>query len=656
MIPHVLAGSTRKDVGMHRSRTLLTTGLAALAAALASAPAASAASAGLFNGTLTVTGTGDPEAITITQGGGIITVTAPTFVADPDDVNNACEKPSATTITCTDAAVTTLAVKAGAGVDTVLDARTTAQGGDNDVIEGEGGNDVLSFGGDQGTAHDVTLKGGADDDTLTKNALAVALDGGPGADTLNAGTRGLNFNDTGGEGNDVFNGAAQLADIVRGEAGADTYTLGNRVPEPDETVDDPGTYQLGNSADLVSYDDRDVAMDFSLDGAANDGVAGENDNVQADIEYVLGGSGVDTMTAGASAVVFQGNGGDDVLTGGPGDDRLGGESGTDTLTGNGGDDQLTDGDFTSTDINNPGPAAGNDKLDGGPGNDSFSVDRGADDIIGGSGQDSLSYYRVIPQDPVLTTPVAVAGFEISLDDVANDGARGAAEGDNVHADIENVGTADGDDVLTGAAGAERFDSRGGNDTITPGAGVDIVDAGAGNDTISAVDGATDRLVCAAGADTVTADLAGGQPDRADVLIDCETIGGTPFPATVPGDTAGPAVTLTGGDLKAGEFRKSLRLRVSVGCDEACSVAGQVFTSSARIAKVGQLQVAGGRLASGTGKRTLTLRVAKKFRKAFKRKLNTKKKRRKGLKLSVSVTARDAAGNTTTKTKTIAVKG
>ena len=49
--------------------------------------------------------------------------------------------------------------------------------------------------------------------------------------------------------------------------------------------------QGGGGADDVGYGKRNAGIAVSLDGVANDGEAGEGDNVGTDVETVSGGSG-----------------------------------------------------------------------------------------------------------------------------------------------------------------------------------------------------------------------------------------------------------------------------------------------------------------------------------------------------------------------------
>src|SRR5207244_13288502 len=106
---------------------------------------------------------------------------------------------------------------------------------------------------------------------------------------------------TSGSGDDVLSGG-----LMDGGPGADTMTDGR-----------------------VTYEDRTNPLTVTLDGIANDGEAGEGDDVER--AAVFGGGGNDTLTAGASGSGLAGGPGNDVITGGPGIDYLSGGDGDDTI-------------------------------------------------------------------------------------------------------------------------------------------------------------------------------------------------------------------------------------------------------------------------------------------------------------------------------------
>ena len=129
---------------------------------------------------------------------------------------------------------------------------------------------------------------------------------------------------------------------------------------------------------------------MSLDGTADNGEAGENDDAKADVENVLGGSDGDQLVGSAD---------DNALTGG----------------------------------------AGNDSVQGGAGNDTLHGGTGADTLAGGAGTDTADY------------GARAAPLTVTLDGGANDGETG--ENDNARADVENVIGGAGDDSLVGSAAA-----------------------------------------------------------------------------------------------------------------------------------------------------------------------------------------------------------
>ena len=203
------------------------------------------------------------------------------------------------------------------------------------VINGAAGNDSLTVG--PNVNENVTENGGDGNDVL---------DGGAGNDTLNGGAG--NDNMWGDFGNDTFDGGTG-ADNMVGGSGTDTAT----------------------------YASRAVGVTVSLDNAANDGQAGEGDNVSATTENVIGGNGNDTISGtNGVASVFNGGNGNDRLFGFSAADTLIGGNGNDQLVGNGSNDLLLGG-------------AGNDLIYGGSGNDNIHGGDNDDTLIGGSGRDFL---------------------------------------------------------------------------------------------------------------------------------------------------------------------------------------------------------------------------------------------------------------------------
>lgn len=358
---------------------------------------------------------------------------------------------------------------------------------------------------------------------LTCNGLAVTITGTAGNDAI-IGTAG---NDviSAGAGNDIvaaLGGDDTVClgpgdDLLDGGAGADTMVA-------DSVADGADTF-VGNSAapagrDVALYTARSTPVNVSLDGVANDGAAGEGDNIATDVAEVDGGSAGDVFdaTAATSQTVLQGGGGNDTLTGnfdlvgGPGDDTLtlvGGSSGS--LIGNDGNDTLIGGPVRDNLSGGNGvdrllAGGGDDELFGGAGNDVLQGEAGTDDLFGEDGDDQLigglgtddliggngndTGSSLVAQDGADifegdagtdTADYSARQFgpgsvlSVSLDNVANDGQPG--EGDNVFADVENVNGAVGPNVITGSGAANVL--RGGQSADT----IRAVDGIAGNDVV-----------------------------------------------------------------------------------------------------------------------------------------------------------------------------
>ena len=139
--------------------------------------------------------------------------------------------------------------------------------------------------------------------------IAATIDGGPGAEQIQ-----------GGAGDDVLSGGPD-PDTLLNSAGADALDGGASVLD---------RVEFGGTAPLR----------ISLDGVADDGQAGEGDNVDPSIEDVSGGAGPDTIVGSAKKNQLLGGGGDDVMNGAGGRDRVRGHEGNDRLTGGSGLDLL----------------------------------------------------------------------------------------------------------------------------------------------------------------------------------------------------------------------------------------------------------------------------------------------------------------------------
>jgi hypothetical protein len=197
-----------------------------------------------------------------------------------------------------------------------------------------------------GAGNDNPVYGGGGDDHLNGGLGTDNLIGGSGNDVID-----------GGPGNDYLEGIAYTSE--GDSAGRDTY-IG------------------GGDSDILNLDGRSEDLALSPDGVANDGAAGEGDNIGPDVLTIVGGHGADTFNGNAAANAFEGGEGNDTINGAGGDDNLVGGAGNDRLTGGDGQDVL-------------GGESGDDVLDGGPGVDRFWGDSIGACIPGycSSGQDQV---------------------------------------------------------------------------------------------------------------------------------------------------------------------------------------------------------------------------------------------------------------------------
>jgi RTX calcium-binding nonapeptide repeat (4 copies) len=372
--------------------------------------------------------------------------------------------------------------------------------------------------------------------------------------------------------------------------------------------------------------------------------------------------------------------------------RMTGDAGNDTLTadqsttfggtilGGAGDDQL-------------GGGGGNDALDGGDGNDTLRGDenyegsgsnsrKGADDIRGGAGIDTMTYAG---HDS--TSIVA------SLDDQANDGQPG--EGDNVHADVENLtGDYNGsgntltgsaaanqlegasqNDTLAGGGGNDRLRSFGGNDRLDGGAGDDFLEAGfdddvldggpgtdsfvgdetrsntigTGNDTILARDGIAEPVSCGPGADQATVDA--NDIVATDPQNGCETVDrGAAAPGGGGGATTPGAFPLS---LGASSVKASKSGRVTIKLK--CTLTGAAgCNGTLRLASAKKVKIDGKRKSFSLGSKSFSIAPGKSARVVFKlSKANRAAlKKLKRVKLLATATERAAPPRKVSKTVTL----
>lgn len=306
-----------------------------------------------------------------------------------------------------------------------------------------------------------------------------------------------------GPGPDVIE-SSPGADLVRTGGGFDRFNGG---PHPDG----PDNVYLGEDATgTIDYSRRNGDLRYDPNGLADDGAAGEDDNLGG-ASLVKTGAGDDVLNGGAHSLygnVLIGGGGDDTIHGTSNSDDLFGGKGDDELVGGKGDDLLTDPSYRAR-----GSDSGNDVGAGGAGRDEIQLGSGDDDAVGGKGDDRIALG---------------AGEDRAVGDSGRDLIKLGSGQDR------GAGGAGGDLVL-GEQGEDEIFGGPGNDRLSGDSGRDLLLGDAGNDRIAAgmivanalelpeflassgaLEAKPDRIDCGGGRD-------GAKPGDGDSTTGCEAI-------------------------------------------------------------------------------------------------------------------------------------
>ncbi len=280
------------------------------------------------------------------------------------------------------------------------------------------------------------------------------------------------------------------ADLIRTGEGRDVFRGGPVADGPDD-VDLGDAYE-----DTIDYSERSEDVRYDPNGLADDGAAGEDDELGA-AATVSTGAGADTLvSAGEDALKYGAT-----LSGGRGADKLLGSPKSDLLIGGGGDDDLFGGEGGDAllDPTYGGEGkSGNDSGVGGPGGDEIELGSGDDEASGGSGRDEIE-----------------AG-------PGDDRVAGGSDPDRIRlgAGRDSGAGGDGSDLLLGEAGEDEIKGGAGNDRLSGDVGRDALLGGEGDDRIAAgmvvtrdwgrafldapgpLEGRPDRVSCGTGQDEV----------------------------------------------------------------------------------------------------------------------------------------------------------
>jgi Ca2+-binding RTX toxin-like protein len=357
---------------------------------------------------------------------------------------------------------------------------------------------------DTGKVHSLFVDLGTGDDSAAIGAffvsgtvgngfgIPVTVLGGDGNDHIAVSGSSVDSND--GPGNDVVDATGSNPVTFRSSPGNDTLT-GGFANDRFETgaVPDGADRLIGaGGTDTVEYFTRLTAVRIAENGAADDGQAGEGDNVADDIE-ILGGTNANDILVGSSGSnQLLGRGGDDILDGGLGRDTMDGGAGIDLVQ------YSTPRNTGVTAIINGQPLSGQagendtilpsvENLRGTNLNDVLTGSAGANRLESGGGQDTMS-------GSAGNDVLIAAGRAVLHGDDGNDSLVGGAF----------------DDFMTGDAGNDTMQGGGGRDSIRGGAGNDSIDAGDGDDSVDGGDGndilfggaGNDQLIGGAGRDSL----------------------------------------------------------------------------------------------------------------------------------------------------------
>jgi Ca2+-binding RTX toxin-like protein len=387
-----------------------------------------------------------------------------------------------------DASTRTLSGTPGAGTPGVLNLTVTATDGGGlsanasfsvtvgQHLVGTGSSDTLNYSASTFVGIPL-IDGGAGNDAITGSAGADMIVGGTGSDNLNGGAGDDVFLLTGTDaGYDRFEGGAGV-DVLRGSAGDDTFRMyqytGAATVERIEG--NGGNDQIAGtgSSDTLDFSGTELFGITQIDGGqGNDAITGS-----AGADMIVGGTGSDNLNGGAGDDVF-------LLTGtDAGYDRFEGGAGVDVLRGSAGDDTFRMYQFTGT--------ATIERIEGNGGNDQIAG-TGSSDTLDFSGTELVGI-ALIDGGQGNDAITGSAGADIIVGGTGSDNLNGCA-GDDV---FLLSGTDAGYDRFEGGAGVDVLRGSGGDDTFrmyqfTGAATVERIEGNGGNDQIAGT-GSSDTL-------------------------------------------------------------------------------------------------------------------------------------------------------------------
>ncbi len=319
------------------------------------------------------------------------------------------------------------------------------------------------------TDGDVSVTGGAGNDSVTFSGNTTGLLGATDAVKLGAGTADV-INVTNVNGHTAGTGAASAATLSSLITGVESLVISDLATDQ----------ALGDVT--ITLDSTFTATTFTVDGSALD--AGET-------LTFTNTANTSTTTTPAAAVSVTGGAGDDALTGGVAADTLIGGAGADGLTGGAGVDNLSGGDgvdtFTVATLADFVSLTAVETVSGGDGNDILSITAtgtiNASDLLGMNSIFNISLGSAGTQTVVLSDAVFTANgaTTLTLTEAGTSTISVNASG-LTSANSVQITTADRavNETLVGGAGNDTFTATLGTGTIAAG---DTITGGAGTDTV-----------------------------------------------------------------------------------------------------------------------------------------------------------------------------
>jgi Ca2+-binding RTX toxin-like protein len=418
-----------------------------------------------------------------------------------------------------------------------------------DAVYGSQGSDTLNHGGSSSPQYFFGLRG---DDVIHAGSAADTLYGGRGDDTLRGGLGA----DTavGGLGADRFliEGTAEWSagDTVDGTQEAttlDTLVWSNVITTVALDVRHIDLIELNgniNTAGGAITNATVATADFNQDGELGDlrvdmngsGTVTVHSSVGQRVTidardglggFLLAGAGIDTIIGGSQAETIDGGGGADLLSGGLGGDTFWYYSAANMASG-----ETIDGGLQASTIDRI------QVFNGGTYDFSTVAVSHIDELVLGSPSSTtmvLTGQMVGSADANGDGVLGDLGVRASAP-VTSDFALDAASLAAVQRVVVDGTNLNGNDRLTGGAGADTLRSGAGDDTLIGGAGADVLDGGAGIDTVDYSTASGDSQ-----GRGVRVNLANGKSElghaQNDVLTGIENLTGSVFNDTLTGNSA-----------------------------------------------------------------------------------------------------------------------